>query len=50
MGIVDTQSIIPIAYRTQLYDPDKDFAPISLVGSQANILVVNPDVPAKSMA
>jgi tripartite-type tricarboxylate transporter receptor subunit TctC len=32
------------------FDPEKDFAPISLVGTQANILVVNPNVPAKTMA
>src|SRR3954454_863009 len=27
-------------YKTINFDPEKDFAPISLVGSQANILVV----------
>ncbi|HZC55215.1 MAG TPA: tripartite tricarboxylate transporter substrate binding protein [Xanthobacteraceae bacterium] len=32
------------------FDPDKDFAPISLIGTQANILVVNPNVPAHTMA
>jgi tripartite-type tricarboxylate transporter receptor subunit TctC len=32
------------------FDPQKDFAPISLIGTQANILVVNPNVPAHSMA
>jgi tripartite-type tricarboxylate transporter receptor subunit TctC len=32
------------------YDPVKDFKPISLVGNQANILVVNPQLPVKSMA
>ncbi len=37
-------------YKKINFDPERDFAPISLVGSQANILVVNPDVPAKSMA
>jgi tripartite-type tricarboxylate transporter receptor subunit TctC len=37
-------------YKKINFDPEKDFVPISLVGSQANILVVNPDVPAKSMA
>ena len=34
-------------YKKVNFDPEKDFVPISLVGSQANILVVNPDVPAK---
>jgi len=37
-------------YKTIGFDPEKDFLPISLVGSQANILVVNPAVPARSMA
>ena len=37
-------------YKSVNFDPEKDFAPISLVGSQANILVVNPDLPVKSLA
>lgn len=32
------------------YDAEKEFAPISLIGSQPNILVVNPALPAHSMA
>ena len=36
-------------YKKINFDPERDFAPISLVGSQANILVVNPTVPAKTM-
>jgi tripartite-type tricarboxylate transporter receptor subunit TctC len=32
------------------FDPEKDFDPISLVGTQGSVLVVNPDVPAHSMA
>ena len=31
------------------YDPVKDFAPVALVAIQPNILVVNPDVPVKSV-
>jgi tripartite-type tricarboxylate transporter receptor subunit TctC len=31
------------------FDPEKDFAPISLIGTQANILVVNPNVHADSL-
>jgi tripartite-type tricarboxylate transporter receptor subunit TctC len=37
-------------YKKINFDPEKDFIPISLVGTQANILVVNPAVPARSMA
>jgi tripartite-type tricarboxylate transporter receptor subunit TctC len=36
-------------YKKLPYDPVKDFKPISLVGNQANILVVNPQLPVKSM-
>ncbi len=32
------------------FDAVKDFAPISLIGTQANVLVVNLDVPAHSLA
>jgi tripartite-type tricarboxylate transporter receptor subunit TctC len=37
-------------YRSLPYDPIKDFAPVSLVAVQPNILVVNPQVPANSVA
>jgi tripartite-type tricarboxylate transporter receptor subunit TctC len=36
-------------YKKLGYDPERDLAPITLIGSQANILVVNPSVPAHSM-
>jgi len=36
-------------YKKINFDPQADFAPIGLIGSQANILVVNPALPAKSM-
>jgi tripartite-type tricarboxylate transporter receptor subunit TctC len=37
-------------YKKINFDPVADFAPIGLIGSQANILVVNPVLPVKSMA
>jgi tripartite-type tricarboxylate transporter receptor subunit TctC len=37
-------------YTNIRFDVAKDFIPISLVGSQANILVVNPKLPVHSMA
>src|SRR5258708_5993751 len=37
-------------YKKVNFDAEADFAPIGLIGSQANILVVNPAVPANSMA
>ena len=36
-------------YKRLNYSPEKDFTPITLVGTQANILVVNPEVPAHSL-
>jgi tripartite-type tricarboxylate transporter receptor subunit TctC len=39
-----------VLYKKVAFDPEKDFEPIALIGSQANILVVNPGVPAHSLA
>ena len=46
-GISD--SIAPALYKKLSYDFVKDFAPISLIGTTANVLVVHPSVPAKSV-
>jgi tripartite-type tricarboxylate transporter receptor subunit TctC len=32
------------------FDAEKDFAPITLIGTQGSVLVVNPNVPAHSLA
>lgn len=45
MGIVDTQAINPYAYKKLQYDPEKDFAPISLVAKFPFALVVGPSQP-----
>jgi tripartite-type tricarboxylate transporter receptor subunit TctC len=37
-------------YKSLPYDPIRDFKPISLIGDQSNILVVNPKVPVRSVA
>src|SRR5262245_29049421 len=37
-------------YKKIGYDAEKDFAPISLLGLQPNILVVNPQLPPKNLA
>jgi tripartite-type tricarboxylate transporter receptor subunit TctC len=39
----------PSLYATLPFDPLRDFAPISLIGSVSNVLVVHPDVPAKTV-
>jgi tripartite-type tricarboxylate transporter receptor subunit TctC len=49
MGAVGTHAINPSLYPTMPYDPVKDFAPVTLVASVPNVLVVNPEVPAKSV-
>ena len=36
-------------YKEMKYDAVRDFVPITLIGTQANILVVNPAVPAHSV-
>jgi tripartite-type tricarboxylate transporter receptor subunit TctC len=42
-------SISPSLYKKLNYDPLKDLAPISLVASIPNLLVVHPSVPAKTL-
>src|SRR6202049_618266 len=37
-------------YQKVGYDPLKDFSPISLVAMQPNLLVVNPELPVKTLA
>jgi tripartite-type tricarboxylate transporter receptor subunit TctC len=37
-------------YKKINYDPERDFVSISLIGTQPNILVVNPQLPVNSMA
>jgi tripartite-type tricarboxylate transporter receptor subunit TctC len=49
MGTVATHAINPNLYTTMPYDADKDFAPIVLIATLPNMLVVNPSVPAKNV-
>lgn len=42
-------SISPSLYRKLSYDPARDLAPISLVASIPNLLVVHPSVPARTL-
>jgi tripartite-type tricarboxylate transporter receptor subunit TctC len=47
-GLHNTQSILP--HLTKLaYDPVKDFAPVILMGTVPNVLVVHPSLPARSV-
>ncbi|MCU0817764.1 MAG: tripartite tricarboxylate transporter substrate binding protein [Beijerinckiaceae bacterium] len=49
MGTVSTHSINPNVYKSMPYDHVKDFAPISLVASVPNLLLVHPSLPAKTV-
>ena len=49
MGTVGTHSINGAVFTRMPYDMVKDFAPISLLASTPNLLVVNNDVPVKTV-
>jgi tripartite-type tricarboxylate transporter receptor subunit TctC len=49
LGTISTMTINSGLYKKLSYDPIKDFAPLSTLVRQQNILVVNPSVPAKSL-
>jgi tripartite-type tricarboxylate transporter receptor subunit TctC len=49
LGTVGTHAINASLYKKMPYDTVKDFAPITLVASVPNIVVVHPSVPAKSI-
>lgn len=49
MGAVATQAINPALYSKMPYDPVRDFQPIAMVASVPNVLVLNPNTPAKSV-
>jgi tripartite-type tricarboxylate transporter receptor subunit TctC len=50
MGTNSPHSAAPFLTKNVGYDPVKDFAPITRVGSFTLLLVVNPQVPVKSIA
>jgi len=41
--------VLPLMQEKPVYDPFKDFSPITLIGSSPMVLVVHPGVPAKSV-
>jgi tripartite-type tricarboxylate transporter receptor subunit TctC len=43
-------AINPSLYKNLGYDPEKDFEPITFLGTQTNVLYVHPSVPAKSLS
>lgn len=50
MGNSGPNAVIPNLVKNVPYDAIKDFSPISLVASAANLLVVNPSVQAKTVS
>ena len=49
MGTVGTHAINPSLYSKMPYDPLRDFVPVVLVAQTPNMLVVNNNVPVKSV-
>lgn len=45
-----SHGVAPSLYKKLNYDHYKDFAPVSMIGTTPNVLVVNPSVPAKSVS
>ena len=50
LGNIGTQSINPSLYKRLPYDPDRAFAPVSLVAELPLAMMVNPGVPAHTTA
>ncbi len=49
MGGIGTHGINPSVYAKMPFDPVRDFAPITFVASNINVLVVHPSVPAQNV-
>jgi len=50
MGANVVIAVTPGLYRKMPFDPQKDLAPVSLVGTGALLMVVHPSLPARSVA
>ena len=44
-----TVAVLPAVTKEARFDPSKDFAAITQVAGISNVLVVHPDVPAKTL-
>src|SRR5882724_12884936 len=49
LGNTSTLVIGPLIYKNVGYDPAKGFAPVALLGTTSNLMIVNPAVAAKSV-
>jgi tripartite-type tricarboxylate transporter receptor subunit TctC len=50
LGTTGMLATNPASHKNAGFDPILDFAPITLIGTQANVLVVNPSVSANSLS
>jgi len=50
LGTIGPMAINPHLYKKLPYNVERDFMPITLAGNALNVLVVNPQVPAKTVA
>jgi tripartite-type tricarboxylate transporter receptor subunit TctC len=50
LSIVGPLAINTLLFPSMPYDPARDLTPITLIGGQPSVLVLNADVPAKSVA
>lgn len=50
MGHIGTLAFNPSIYPKLPYDPVKSFTPVALVANVANVLVINPALPAKNLS
>lgn len=49
IGTSGTHAINPSVYRKLPYDPVKDFAPVTLVSTTPQVMVIHPSIPANSV-
>ncbi|VTU36481.1 Argininosuccinate lyase [Variovorax sp. PBS-H4] len=49
MAVNSTMTVNPSLYATLPFDPLKDFAPVSMIFTNANVLVVNSNSPVRSV-
>jgi tripartite-type tricarboxylate transporter receptor subunit TctC len=49
MASISSHAINPALYAKIPYDPVRDFAPVSLLGTTANVLVVHPSMAVKTL-
>ncbi len=49
MATLGSHTLAPLLAKTMPYDPRKDFAPVSLLATIPNALMVHPSIPAKTV-